>query len=253
MPRRGFIIAAIALFLSAGTGLGQEGPAARLQGDRLGDIQPGAYTASSGLTFTLNRYDDKFLMRFGGDTEIYVLYPDHGSMGGLVLKYDSGAVAMAVSGWGAVTVYTDPQPNGLPAERTGDADPPTLSFVSLTAMQEAAVDEGTHLSYSRGLNINFNADWNALINDITLRKQTFDVMQNAARGIDRFATIPAGRAALSQRLDAVHIVIGGKPQIVLHNRTLLVTFSPSRGFAGRASSHGIARALGQMFSVPSAG
>jgi Domain of unknown function (DUF4908) len=250
MPRRGLVIAAIVLLLSAIAGRGQDSPLGRLGG---GDIQTGAYTASNGPSFTLSKYDDKYLARFGGDPEIYVLYPDHGSLGGLVLKYDSGAIAMAVSGWGAVTIYTDAQPNGLPAERTGDADAPTLPFVSLTAMQEAATDEGTHLTYTRGLNISFDADWNALINDVVLRKQTFDVMENAARGIDRFAAIPAGRAALSQRLDAVHIVIGGRPQIALHNRTLLVTFSPSRGFAGRASSHGIARALGQMFGVPTAG
>ncbi len=152
-----------------------------------------------------------------------------------------------------MTIYTDAQPGGLPADRSGDSEPPALRDVSPSQVQEAAADEGTHLSYTRGLNIAFDADWSALANDVNLRKQTFDTMQNAARGVDRFAALPAGRAALGAKVDAVHIVIGGKPVIVLHGRMLLVTFSPSRGFAGRASSHGIARALGQMFQVPTAG
>ena len=46
---------------------------------------------------------------------------------------------------------------------------------------------------------------------------------------------------------------GKAPTIALHGKTLIVTFVPSHGFAGRASSHGIARALGQLFSLPGAG
>jgi hypothetical protein len=33
----------------------------------------------------------------------------------------------------------------------------------------------------------------------------------------------------------------------------MVTFVPSKGFAGRASSRGIARALGQLFAIPTPG
>ncbi len=253
MPKHGILFAAIAMLAFAGVGHGQVNLSSRLSDDRLGDVQTGTYAVSNGLTFTLDRYDDKYLMRFAGDSEIYVLYADHGSLGGRILRFDSGATALAVSGWGALTVYTDAQPGGLPADRSGDSDPPTLRFVTLSQMQEAAADEATHLAYARGLNIAFDADWSALANDVTLRKLTFDTLQNAARGIDRFAASPAGRSALGAKIDTVHIVIGGKPEIVLRGRTLLVTYSPSRGFAGRASSHGIARALGQMFSVPTAG
>ncbi|HEY0105410.1 MAG TPA: DUF4908 domain-containing protein [Rhizomicrobium sp.] len=253
MPWRGIAFAAIVLLGCAGPVLGQADIGARLSVDRLGDVETGIYAVSNGASFSLNRYDDKFLMQFAGDPEIYVLYSDNGSLGGRILRYDSGETALAISGWGAVTVYTDAQPAGLPADRSAGSETPVLHFVSLGEMQEAAADEGTHLSYTRGLNIGFDADWSALVTDINLRKQTFDTMQNAARGIDRFAATPAGRAALGARVENVHIVIGGKPQIVLHGRTLLVTFSPSRGFAGRASSHGIARALGRMFSVPTAG
>ena len=78
-------------------------------------------------------------------------------------------------------------------------------------------------------------------------------MQNTARGIDRFAASAAARAMLAARMNVVQMVAGGRPTIALRGRTLLVTFAPTRGFAGRASSHGIARALGQTFAMPTAG
>ncbi len=49
------------------------------------------------------------------------------------------------------------------------------------------------------------------------------------------------------------MAIGGKPTITLRGKTLSVTFVPVHGFEGRASSHGIARALGRLFDLPVAG
>lgn len=253
MPKRGILFAAIAMLASFGVGYAQEGLGARMSIERLGDIQTGAYSASNGIAFSLAGYAQKYLLRFSGEPETYVLYVDHGSLGGRVLKYDSGSTALAVSGWGAVTIYTDAAPGGLPAERTGSSQFPEPVPLSLVAMQKAAQDEGEHLSYTRGLHIAFLADWPALATDAGLRAVTFDAMQNAARGIDRFTANAAARLALLAKMDSVRMIAGGRPTIALHGRTLLVTFSPTQGFAGRASSHGIARALGQLFAMPAAG
>src|ERR1700709_65066 len=133
-PRRGILFAFIALLAFAGAGQAQNGDV-RLSIDRLGDVQTGAYAASNGAIFTLNHYDDKYLMRVAGEPEIYVLYPDHASLGGRVLKFDSGGTAIQVSGWGAVTIYTHAQPAGLPAEHTGDSATPAPAQVSLAQMQ----------------------------------------------------------------------------------------------------------------------
>ncbi|MEI9991062.1 MAG: DUF4908 domain-containing protein [Rhizomicrobium sp.] len=253
MPRRGILFAAIAMLASFGMVRGQEGLGARMSIDRLGDIQTGVYTTSSGTKFTLSAYAENYLLRFDGNPEIFVLYANHASLGGGVLKYDSGETALAVSGWGALTVYTDAQPGGLPAERTGSSAVPSLPPLSLAEMQKAAADEATHLAYARGLRIAFVADWAALADDSGLRALTFDAMQNAARGLDRFAENPAARALLGTRMDTVHMLTGGKPTIGLHGRTLMVTFVPAHGLVGRASSHGIARALGRLFDLPTAG
>src|ERR1700712_1518727 len=115
MPRRGILFAFVAMLACAGAVQAQDGM--RLSIDRLGDIRTGAYSISNGAVFTLDHYTDKYLMRFVGEPEIYVLYADSSSMGGRILKFDSGGTALQVSGWGALTIYTDAQPSGLPAER----------------------------------------------------------------------------------------------------------------------------------------
>jgi hypothetical protein len=250
---RGILIAFAALLASLGMVRGQEGLGDRMSIDRLGDIQTGTYTASNGANFTLTGYAAKYLLRFADDPETFVLYVDHASLGGRVLKFDSGETALAVSGWGAVTIYTDAQPGGLPAERTGGAGSPGPQQLSLGDMQKAAEDESAHLAYAHGLHILFVADWAALAGDGALRALTFDAMQNVARGLDRFAANATGRAMLAARMDSVRMIAGGSPTINLRGRTLFVTFAPVRGFEGRASSHGIARALGQMFDLPTAG
>jgi len=223
----------------------------KLSAARVGDVEPGTYVAGDQVRFSLDPYGDKYLLRFDGDPEVFVLYTDHVSLGGRMLKYDSGATALLVSSFGAMTLYTDAQPAGLPAVREGDSLPPSLAQLSLSDMQAAAQDEAEHLGYSRQLSLSFVADWAALGSDAKLRAVTFDAMQNVARGLDMFAASSAAHAALTQKVDSVKLVeAGGKPTISLNGRTLLVTFSASRGYAGRASSHAIARALGKLFSVP---
>jgi hypothetical protein len=249
MPKSGILFALLVLLGGVSVGLAQDDVGARMSLERIATIRTGTYAAGDQIRFSLDRYAAHYLLRFDNEPEIYVVYADHGSLGGQVLKYDSGATALKVAGWGAITLYTDSQPSGLPAERTGDSMAPVLAQISLSAMQGAAEDEAEHLSYVRRLHLSFTADWPALAADPGLRLLAFDTMQNTARGIDRFAANGAARAALAAKIDTVRIMIGAKPTLELHGRVLNVTFNPSQGFAGRASSRGIARALGKLLSA----
>jgi hypothetical protein len=255
MPKSGtaFILAALVLGAAAFGARGQESLGARLMMDRVGDIQTGSYSAGDTVRFALTRYAEKYLLRFDGDPEIYVLYAGPGSLGGRTLKFDSGGTAIAISGWGGMTIYTDAQPSGLPTDRTGDATFPVLPVMPLEAVQEAARDESNHVAYVRGIKLTFAADWPALAADAALRALTFDALQNTARGIDRFTANARARATVAAKLDSVEMTPGGRPTIALRGKTLVVTFVPGNGFAGRASSHGIARALGQLFAIPTPG
>ena len=250
MPRSVTLIALIAILIGTSAALAQDDPGPRMTLGHIGDARPGAYSAGDQLRFTLNRYGERYVLQFDGEEEIYVLYAEHGSLGGRVLRYDSGGTAMIVSGWSGLTLYTDAQPAGLPAERTGDANVPTVTQISLANMQAAADDEAEHLAYTRRIRLSFGADWPALLGNSELRALTFDALQNAARGIDRFAATAEARAALAAKVEWVRILAGERPVMALHGKTLNVIFNPANGFAGRASSRGIARGLGLLFSVP---
>lgn len=227
----------------------------RLQNEHFGSIAPGEYQAGDNVHFVLVRYDNApypnlFLLRFSGQPEVYVLYADYGTLGGQVLRYDSGAIAIQITGWGGLTLYTDEQPQGIAASRVGDAGLPGPAPVSMPQFQSASDDESAHLAYARGIHVGFAADMNALAADAQLRALAFDTMENAARGIDRFTANPAGHNAFAQRVTAVRFLTGDKPLIRLEGKLLTVTFNPQHGYQGRASSRAIAFALGKLFAVP---
>lgn len=215
---------------------------------RFSDITPGTYQAGD-RRFSLDRYQDAFLMRFAGQPEIFVLYAGYGPTGSRVLRYDSNVVAIMVAGWGGMTLYTDDHPEGLPTARVGDSPaPPVLPAISVQQMQSAADDETGHLSYVRGLKIAFFADQNA-VSENAVRSLAFDTMENAARGIDRFTASPAAKAVFGQRISSVRIVVADRPYIKIDNRVLIVTFNPRTGYFGRASSNAISFALGKIFGI----
>ena len=246
MPKAGIALLLCVLF--AGAAHAQSEMAQRLTKEHVGDIEPGSYTAGH-TTFSLDTYGDKYLIHFQGDPEVYVLYTDHAPLGGRALKFDSGAIVIRVAGWGGMTLYTADAPSGVPAERSGDTFTPSLTPVSLSDMQNAAEDEAEHLAYSRRVHLNFTADWNALAGDARLRALAFDAMENASRGIDRFLIIPRARDAFAKRIEQVRLGLGNKPVMFMSGKTLNITFNALGGYAGRASSRGIARALGQILQI----
>jgi hypothetical protein len=227
--------------------------ASRLAVERVGVIQSGTYQAGDEIRFTLTRLNDNFLLRFDGAPEVYVLYVTQGSMGGRVLKYDFDRTALRVSGWGGMTIYTQKDPGGIPATRTGDATAPQLQPVSLADMIDTARKDSARIALTHHIQLDFDTNWNRLSSDARLRALCFDAMENAARGIERFAANAAGHRALAHHVKTVLIRTSGKPTIALDHSTLTVTYDPATGYVGRASSRAIASALHRLFRLPQTG
>lgn len=227
--------------------------AARLSADRVGGVAAGDYSAADDINFTLLPYGDKYLLRFDDSPENFVLYGDRVALGGRELKYDTGALALKVSVWGGVTLYTQQAPSGIPATRNGDATAPPKLQVTAASLTAALADEASHLAYVQQLKLRFSADDSILKNNDDVRANAFDALVNSAMGIEHIVATPAGRGAFVRRFDSVRIVEGDKPTIAISGRTLLVSFVPSAGAAGRASSRAIAVALGKMLALPEAG
>jgi hypothetical protein len=251
--RNGWTVFAVVCALSCATLAhaqdSQETLSAKLLADAMGNVKPGTYLAGDSVKFMLDSYGSRYLLRIVGDPEIYVLYPNRASLGGRVLKYDSGTTALSVAGWGGMTLYTDDKPQGLPAVRTGDSTPPSPSGMTNNDMQNAVEDETQHLTYARKLKIAVVADLNEPGSSARDRAQAFDVMENTVRGIDRFSTNPKARAALLAKIDTLKIVLSPRPTANINGKTLVVTYNKNQGYAGRASSRGIARALGLLLGI----
>jgi len=247
MRRLAWLFVLLPLLLSVATA--QESLEDRLNSDRVGYAEPGAYMAGDGIGFALDRYGANYLLRFSGSPEVFVLYEDRASFGGRVLKYDSGETALTVAGWGGLTLYVPQAPGGLPAARTGDSFPPQLQAVSVSDVQGAAADETQHIAYTRRLAVAFGANWAQLGQDGNACALALDTLANAARGLERFSATPQGRDALARRVGALQLAYAERPSITLSGRTLIVTFNPARGYVGRASSRAIARGLGTLLGV----
>jgi hypothetical protein len=253
MSARAILILLGLPFLSASSAMAQDPVdpmAARLSAERVGDVAVGDYIAADDVNFTILPYGDKYLLRFDVGPENFVLTSDRVALGGRELKYDTGALALKISVWGGVTLYTQEAPGGLPATRTGNATAPPRLAVSAANLQAALADEESHIAYVQQLKLHFAVDAAILKDADEARSNAFEALINSEMGIERVIATPAGRNAFVHRFDAVRIVEGDKPTIAISGRTLLVSFVPSAGAAGRASSRAIAFALGKMLSLP---
>ena len=254
------IVCTSLLLLLAGTPLAQAqsdappgtppGMASRLAADRAGAVQTGRYNAGDSGNFTLESYGSgKYLLRFSGRGETFVLTTERGSLGVKLLKYDTGTVALRVSVWGGLTLYTQDAPQGAPATFQAPTQPSTVLSINNAELQSALNDETNHLNYAQNIALKFSADPAVLAADPETRGRAFYALINAATGIERFlAATPAARPLLVKRVNSVKVAEGGKPTIALLGQTLVVSFVPSEGHEGHASSLAIQQELGKLFA-----
>ncbi len=225
--------------------------AARLSAEHVSAVEPGLYSAGDTASFSLEAYSaNKYLLRFAGGGENFVLTMERGSLGAKLFKYDTGATALRVSVWGGVTLYTPDAPQGLPATWQSDAPASDPVNVSASELTTAFGDEGGHLAYVQNISLKFSADPAVLAADAETRGRAFDALTNAAEGIERFLLAsPVARQALGKRINSVKVAEGGKPTVAISGQTLLVSFVPGEGHEGHASSLAIQQELTRLLAV----
>ena len=226
---------------------------ARLSGEKVGDVATGAFSAGEKLNFTLDSYGGRYLLRLADSPERYVLSVERIFLGGRILRYDTGAIALRISVWGGMTLYTAGAPNGLPATRIGDDTEQPRPPVSHNDLLAALADEEHHLAFTQGLHLRFSAEPSVLGAGDEDRGLAFDALVSAAAGIEKLIAAPGGRQALIRKFDMVRIARNAKPGVSVAGKTLVVSFLPSAGPAGRASSREVAMMLGKMLQIAEAG
>jgi hypothetical protein len=233
---------ALALFagLSQSSALAQS-VGSTLMAQKLGDIPSGQYRAGDRMDFALVENGDRYLLKFADQNEIFVLTASRGTGGGRVLKYDTGAVALQVAGFGGLTLYPDDAPAGLPAERAAEA--PKLAPEPVTLQQMTTAAEST----GKALNIVVVADWDYMNADAAARSIGLEALENFEHGVARFIR-QRGRATFAQHIDTVRLQPNFRASLVLAGKTLMIGFNQAQGLGGRLSSRAVAQTLDGLIS-----
>jgi hypothetical protein len=202
----------------------------------------GTYIANDRVAFAVDHRGDQVRMRFLDNDEVFYLTSEMASLGGRVLKYDTGATALQVTGWGALTLYTTQAKGGLPAEYNEDmqnVDPPPIGAKDVKAF---AAQLASDLSANEDFAIGFAADWDNLVHSDELRMLGCDAMRNVAYALKDLAK--AGRRSrISDRIHIIRIIRGAKPGVTMQKGILAVTIAPQNGPSARPSSLAIVEAL----------
>ncbi len=207
--------------------------------------EDGHYFAEDDVEFWIDHHgeDDNARMRFVGNDEIFYLTSDPSTLGGRVLKYDTGDVALAVSSWGGVTLYTRKRPNGLPAERMGDAPDLDPTPVAAGQTQSLALEIVKALEERENLDIGFAANWERVARGNRVRALTIDSLRNASNALAELASTASTRAAYAERIKVVRIVTSNTFDIRVSGDTVTILVDANGEPWERPSSRAIIEAI----------
>ena len=209
--------------------------------------QDGVYAVGEDPSFMIDHAFGMTRLRFVGSDEVFYLSSEPSTLGGRVLKYDTGETALAVTGWGGVTLYSKSAPSGTPAERIGEPAPVDPMPVSSHDAKYFAAALSQRLADRDNLAIGFATRWEWLSNEDTARALATDAMRNATYAIEELANSRERRNSLVARLRVVRIVAGTSRNVDVQGDALVVTFSQAGGPAARPSSLAIFEAISGKF------
>lgn len=210
-------------------------------GDNRGAPAPpvARFTAMQGQAFVFDRQvaAPDALLKFDDDPEVWVLQPTPAPRGDTIYRNDVGETVLRITRLGGVTLFTEQEPEGMPAAMLGDADdllpPPTIPP---GALLQRAIQAAFRASRAAQHPITFDAP------AVTLQSTPLfsDAFTIAADAIFHLGRRPDAKAFLA-KLDKVTFVAGAKPDVSVSGAVMTVTVTPAKGFAGRPSSDRIIR------------
>ena len=208
-------------------------------------LADGVYLAGD-RAFAISHLAGQVRLRFAGSDEVFYLTSEPASMGGRVLRYDSGESALQVAGWGGITLYTEDARMGLPVERSDETmivDPKPLAAKDFMPFV-AKLAEG--LASHDDLAVGFTADWDVLQKNDKERALACDAMRNAAAGIERAVKLTKP-GAIAEGLHIVKVAPAQRAGVTVKGGVLIVSYTLQGGPASRPSSRVISRALQAAF------
>lgn len=207
----------------------------------------GRYLADDQLRFMIDVESDQIRLRFLDSDEVFYLTSEPAPLGGRVLKYDTGEVALQIAQWGGLTLYTEDERGGVPAER---ADDETDNFqpvpVAANDVRAFALKLAQGLEQAHDFGVGFVADWDELAQGEGTRALAVDAMRNAAYALGELAETPE-RDAIADRFHLVRVTAAAEPGVKMQDGVLVISYTPEGGPSARPSSRAIRRVLAEAF------
>lgn len=197
------------------------------------------YVSETGGTFVFDKAAPQPLIKFDNSTEIWVLSPQPASRGDVIYRNDLGEPVLRVTKLGGVILFTDDVPMGAAAALSGRAtsiQPPAV--LSVAALFQRLVIAANRASRAAQRQIEFatledaRPETSVLIADSAI--VTAEAFEHAARKGERSMLSKVGRVLLTE---------GRKPGAQVKDGSLIVTYAPGQGLAGRPSSKRIIKVM----------
>jgi hypothetical protein len=197
------------------------------------------YVSEAGGAFVFDKAAPQPLIKFDNSTEVWVLSPQPASRGDVIYRNDLGEPVLRVTKLGGVILFTDDAPTGAAVALSGSATsiqpPAVLSFGAL--FQRLAIAQ-LRASRAAQRQIGFATVQDARPETSVLIADTANVaaeaFEQAAREGDRSILSKVGRVLLTE---------GRKPSAQVKDGSLIVTYAPGQGLAGRPSSKRIIKVM----------
>ncbi len=201
----------------------------------------------------------------GAPEEIVALTPNRGPRGDLFYKSAEGETVLRIAAHGGAIVAWPGSSETVGAVRTQTQAGDSLRLPSDTASGAVRRAEAARLALAAeiGRPISFEtgarAERSSLARPAALAAAEAapamldvaegeasvlaDAIARVAAGIERVARDKAGADAVRERITAVRFVEAARPALALDGKTLIVSYNPGGGLAGRPSSSEVARFL----------
>jgi hypothetical protein len=192
------------------------------------------FVAQPGQSFVFDRQAEApdALLKFDNDPEVWVLQPTPAPRGDTIYRNDAGDTVLRTTRLGGVTLFTDQDPEGMPAAVMGDADELLLPAVAPPGvLLQRAIVASDRASRAAQHQITFDAP-SVTLAAIPVFSDAFIVAADAIVHLGRRSEAKGFLA----RLDKVTFIAGARPDVVVNGAVMTVVVAPGKGFAGRPSS-----------------
>jgi hypothetical protein len=233
----GALVVAGGLLCQGHTARAQDAPVLRLA----------HYSAGNGLVgFVLDRTGTPPKLRFDGSKEIFALSATPATRGNTSLRRDDGWVLLRVDDEGGVILFDEPKGDGVRAFLDQEALPLDL----LPASKVRAEDEGASMSRqinaATGLNLPIGLEGAKLDESPSRWAAMADAVMVVGAALIDVAGSEPGHDALAAKVERVVIRDEDRSAITLDGKTLVISVSADRPFAGRPSSALLRSKLGSL-------